>query len=200
MSTAALEQALGSPLGACNVLVTFHPVTLDEDRGAAQFEALLTALDSLPTGVIKWFTCPNADPGSEAMRNALDRWAEGRADVHVHTSLGHARYLALLSRVDAVIGNSSSGLYEAPSFRVPTVNIGARQGGRLSAPSVINCQPTPEAISKAINQALTLDCSAVENPYGDGRSAGRIVDILKALPAKEVLLMKTFHEFGSALD
>lgn len=194
MSTAELEAALGARLGSRNVLVTFHPVTLDAGRGMGQFDALLQALDALPREVVKWITRPNADPGNRAFSDTLDRWAEGRDDVHVYTSLGQARYLALMSHVDAVIGNSSSGLYEAPSFRVPTVDVGDRQAGRLAAASVIHAEPTAQAIAIAMERALALDCPNVLNPYGDGRTAGRIIAILKALPGRDVLLRKTFHE------
>ncbi|MDZ4390663.1 MAG: UDP-N-acetylglucosamine 2-epimerase [Gemmatimonadales bacterium] len=194
MSAAELEASLEARLGERNVLVTFHPVTLEAGHGVDQFEALLRALDALPRKVVKWVTRPNADPGNQIISDTLDRWAEAREDVHVYTSLGQARYLALMSQVDAVIGNSSSGLYEAPSFQVPTVDIGDRQGGRLAAPSVIHAEPTAQAISAAIDQALALDCSDVVNPYGDGRAAGRIVAILKALPARDALLHKTFHQ------
>jgi UDP-hydrolysing UDP-N-acetyl-D-glucosamine 2-epimerase len=194
MSLDKLETSLGASLGARNVLITFHSVTLEADNGMRQFKALLQALDTLAGDIVKWVTRPNADPGSQAIRDALDSWAEGREDVHVYTSMGHERYLALMSRVNAVIGNSSSGLYEAPSFKVPTVNVGNRQCGRLAAASVVHAEPTVEAIRAAIDQSFRLDCSDVVNPYGDGRAAGRIVAILKALPPRDVLLHKTFHD------
>lgn len=193
MSLAELEASLGARLGSRNVLVTFHPATLEASRGLKQFEALIQALEALPSDIVKWITRPNADPGNQVINQALDLWAAGRDDVHVYTCLGQARYLALMSRVNAVIGNSSSGLYEAPSFGVPTVNIGDRQRGRLAAPSVIHAAPTPTAIGDAIEQVLVLDCSDVRNPYGDGLAAGRIVAILKAVPMRDIL-RKTFHE------
>lgn len=189
----ALEAALGAPLSARNLLITWHPVTLDADGGLGGFEALLTALDAFPE-VAKWITRPNADPGGAAVEARLDRWAAGRADVHVFASLGQLRYLSLMAQVDAVVGNSSSGLYEAPSFGVPTVDIGDRQKGRLAAASVIHCDPEPSAIEDAIRRAFEIDCSGVENPYGDGDSARRIVDILRAAPPREILRAKRFHE------
>lgn len=194
MSRDALEASLEAPLGPRNALITFHPVTLDGRGGMDQFEALLTALDRLPADMVKWITRPNADPGNRAINEALDAWAAGRADVHVYTSLGQARYLALMAQADVVIGNSSSGLYEAPSFKVPTVNIGDRQGGRLAAASVLQTEATPSAIEAAVERALALDCADVVNPYGDGQASGRIVAILKALPSRADLLHKTFHE------
>ena len=189
----ALEEVLGAPLGQRNLLVTFHPVTLAPDRGLSQFEALLEALDALPPTTIKWLTCPNADPGHVHLLEAMGRWVDGRTDVWVHASLGSARYLGLMAQVDAVVGNSSSGLYEAPSFHVPTVDIGDRQGGRLAAASVIHCAPTKDAILEALAKAEAMDCSAVVNPYGDGHTSERIVAVLKALPDRAALLAKRFQ-------
>ena len=103
-----------------------------------------------------------------------------------------------MAQADAVIGNSSSGLYEAPSLRVPTVNIGERQRGRLSTASVIDCAADQGAIEAAIAQALALDCSAVVNPYGDGQTSARIVAALRALPARGELLKKHFHLIETA--
>jgi UDP-hydrolysing UDP-N-acetyl-D-glucosamine 2-epimerase len=193
----ALKAALGAPLGKRNLLVTHHPVTLEADRGLAGFEALLAALDALPREIVKWVTRPNADPGGTAVEAALDRWAAGRADVHVFASLGQLRYLSLMARVDAVVGNSSSGLYEAPSLGVPTVDVGDRQKGRLAAASVIRCPAEPTAIADAIRRALEMDCAGVENPYGDGDSARRIVEVLRAAPDRRTLLAKRFHEAAS---
>lgn len=197
LDRAALEDALGAPLGARNILVTFHPVTLTADRGRGEFEALLAALDALPRDVVKWITRPNADPGHRAIEEALDRWARDRPDVRVFASLGQLRYLSLMAQVDAVVGNSSSGLYEAPSFGVPTVDIGDRQKGRLAAASVIRCAAGADAIAVAVEAAFQLDCAGVVNPYGDGFSAGRIVQILREAPPRAALLARTFHETGA---
>lgn len=193
MDRAALEASLGTALAVKNLLVTFHPVTLQPDRGLAEFQALLEALDALPRDIAKWITRPNADPGHAAMEQGLDDWAAGREDVQVFASLGQLRYLSLMAQVDAVIGNSSSGLYEAPSLGVPTVNIGDRQRGRLAATSVIPCEASASAISQAIQRALATDASGTVNPYGDGYSAPRIVDILRHAPDREALLFKRFH-------
>ena len=194
LNRAALEAALSGPLGERNILVTFHPVTLTADRGQADFKALLAALDALPADVVKWITRPNADPGHRAIEATLDSWADGRPDVRVFASLGQLRYLSLMAQVDAVVGNSSSGLYEAPSFGVPTVDIGDRQKGRLSAASVIHCVARTGAIRQAVERALTLDCSSVVNPYGDGLSAPRIVEILRNAPPRATLLARSFNE------
>lgn len=193
---AALETALGAPLGVRNLLITYHPVTLEADHGLQGFEALLAALDTFPEDVVAWITRPNADPGHVAIEATLNRWATGRPNAHVFASLGQIRYLSLMAQVDAVVGNSSSGLYEAPSLGVPTVDIGDRQKGRLAAASVIRCPAEQAAIAEAIRQAFVLDCRGIENPYGDGFSARRIVEVLRAAPPREALLAKHFCESG----
>ncbi len=190
----ALEAALGGPLGSRNLLITWHPVTLEADGGLTGLRALLEALDAVPREIVKWVTRPNADPGGLAVEAALDRWAAGRDDVRLFASLGQLRYLSLMAQVDAVVGNSSSGLYEAPSLGVPTVNVGDRQKGRLAADSVIHCAAEPAAIMAAIGRAFEMDASGVENPYGDGGSAARIVEALRAAPDRLTLLRKRFHE------
>jgi UDP-hydrolysing UDP-N-acetyl-D-glucosamine 2-epimerase len=194
LDRAALEEALGECLGARNILVTFHPVTLEANQGDQQFAELLAAFDMLDPDVVLWFTRPNADTGGRAIAAALDRWAETRSDrVHVYSSLGQLRYLSLMSHVDAVVGNSSSGLYEAPSFGIPTVNIGDRQRGRLAAVSVLSCPPERQAIRETIVRALSLGRRETVNPYGDGHSTERIVSVLRALPPAAEVLKKSFH-------
>lgn len=194
LERSALEHALGAQLGARNLLVTFHPVTLAADNGRQQLVELLAALDSLPPDIVLWFTRPNADAGGRSLSVMLDDWVAMRRDrAHVYSSLGQLRYLSLMSLVNAVVGNSSSGLYEAPSFYVPTVDVGDRQRGRLAAASVLRCEPQSQAIRAAIHKAMALDCTDIVNPYGDGRSAARIVDILRALPPTDQLLRKSFH-------
>jgi UDP-hydrolysing UDP-N-acetyl-D-glucosamine 2-epimerase len=194
-----VEARLGAPLGRTNLLITFHPVTLEVAHGEAQFTALLDALDMLDDDIMLWFTHPNADAGGRAMAAKLKAWVEahsGRA--HLYTSLGQSLYLSLMAQVDAVIGNSSSGLYEAPSLDVATVDIGDRQRGRLAAASVLRCAPDRDAIREAIAKAIQLDCSGTKNPYGDGRSSERIVEILRTLPPASELIAKRFHMIGHA--
>ena len=195
----ALGESLGAPLAKRNLLITFHPVTLEPCESERQFGELLAALDTLDDDTALWFTRPNADTGGRALSAALDAWAAPRTGrVHVHSSLGQLRYLSLMAQVDAVVGNSSSGLYEAPSFRVPTVNIGNRQRGRLSTVSVVHCVPEREAIQAAIARALALNCTAVVNPYGDGHATAKIVAALRHLPPRADLLRKHFHLIGDA--
>jgi UDP-hydrolysing UDP-N-acetyl-D-glucosamine 2-epimerase len=198
LDRAALEQALGARLGKRNVLVTFHPVTLDDRAGMDEFEALLAALDALPADTTVWCSRPNADTGGRAIAARLDGWVASHPErIHAFASLGQQRYLSLMAQSDAVIGNSSSGLYEAPSFGVPTVDIGERQRGRLGATSVIRCEAKSDAIAAAIARAFALGRQRdVVNPYGDGDSARRIVEVLRGLPARAALLRKSFHTSG----
>jgi len=198
LARAQLEAALGAPLGVRNLLVTFHPVTA-LDAGEAEFAELLAALDRQAADTTIWFTQPNADAGGRALAATLAAWANAhRGQVHVHSSHGSQRYLSLMAQCDAVVGNSSSGLYEAPSLHVPTVDVGERQRGRLAAASVLHCAGRREAIAAAIERAFTLDCSAVVNPYGDGASAGRIVEKLLALALDRATLAKHFHRYPGA--
>lgn len=194
LDRAALERSLGAPLGKINLLVTYHPVSLDADDGLAGYRELLAALGDLDDGIICWCTKPNADASGRAFADALDAWAaDSPTRRRVFQSLGQQRYLSMLAQADAVVGNSSSGLYEAPSFGVPTVDVGERQRGRLAADSVIWCAAERTAISGAVRAALVRGKRSTENPYGDGRSAGRILDVLRALPPAEKLLRKRFH-------
>jgi UDP-N-acetylglucosamine 2-epimerase (non-hydrolysing)/GDP/UDP-N,N'-diacetylbacillosamine 2-epimerase (hydrolysing) len=192
-----LERALDARLGTRNLLLTFHPVTLEPDHGRSQLEALLTVLDDLPKDVVFWITGANADTGGREIAAILEAWVARNADrAYFHASLGQLRYLSLMSLVDAVVGNSSSGLYEAPSLGVASVDVGNRQRGRLAATSVIQCAPDPTKIRKALDSAMTLDCTGVVNPYGDGRTAGRVVGVLRDLPPAVELLKKRFYLNG----
>lgn len=192
MPRAALEAGLGRPLGDRNLLVTFHPVTTLPDRGRGEIEALLTALEPR-SEVMLWITRANADAGGGAINAALEAFAKGRSNVSLHDALGPA-YLPLLAICDAVVGNSSSGLTEAPSVGTPTVDIGLRQAGRLAGPSVLHCAAQPADISGAIDRAMAGEVPGFDNPYGDGRSSPRIVEILRSAPPREVLLRKRFHD------
>lgn len=190
----ALEAALARPLGARNLLVAFHPVTLADEGGLAQVHALLAALDETAGDATVWITGVNADAGREAIATALADWARDRPNTHADDSLGQTRYLSLMKIADAVIGNSSSGLYEAPALGTPTVDVGDRQAGRPAAASVIHAEPSAAAIADAIRRALAAPRGTGDTPYGDGRGAGRIVEVLKGLPDRPTLLAKRFVE------
>lgn len=189
-----LEQSLELTFQKRNLLVTFHPATLGDVPAGVQFQELLDALDRLgpDTGII--FTKPNADTGGRAIIEMIEQYLTRRPGAWAYSSLGQLRYLSLIPQVDAVVGNSSSGLYEVPSFRKPTVNIGDRQKGRLQASSVINCEPRTGDIVRAIEKAMVLDCSGAINPYGDGEASSRIVAELKTIGNPRDLIRKQFHD------
>ena len=185
------DLGLAAPQGPVFV-VTFHPETLAE-AGAAQARALCDALDAFPEATLI-VTGSNADPGARAVDRVMTGYAAARATAAHRASLGSRRYVSALAMADAVIGNSSSGLYEAPSFGIPTVNIGDRQAGRLRGPSVIDCPPERDAIVAAIRRALRTDCSTMTNPYGDGHSAARITAALARIDTPRSLLRKRFRD------
>jgi GDP/UDP-N,N'-diacetylbacillosamine 2-epimerase (hydrolysing) len=197
----ALQNDLGFRLLDRNLMITFHPVTLETSTSESQFRALLEALDPLPaTGFI--FTKANADTDGRVINRLIDEFAAARRDRAVaHTSLGRVRYLSALSAVDAVVGNSSSGLIEAPSFGIPTVNIGERQAGRLRPASVIDCAPEAgpirAALEKALSPAFRGPLRGMRNPYGDGDAAERILAVLRA-PWPDRILFKRFHDLPGA--
>lgn len=177
-----LESALDFKLGKKNLLVTFHPVTLEKDTAPAQMAELLKALDSLG-GMHLILTMPNADTGSREMIHMIDRFAASRPHAKAFTSLGQVRYLSCIAHVDGVVGNSSSGLAEVPSFRKGTINIGDRQRGRLKAASVIDCEPDCASIQSALQKLYSPEFQAsldsARNPYGEGGASEKVVDVLK---------------------
>ena len=178
LSRERFEEAVGLQLRKKNLLITYHPVTMEAPTAAADFNELLSALDELEdTALI--FTKANADTGGRAINRAIDRYVADNNDKAVaHTSLGQLRYLSALQFVDGVVGNSSSGLLEAPSFCIGTVNIGERQRGRMRGESVIDCGTSRTSIANALNQLYTLKFRqrllTVINPYGEGGAAERI--------------------------
>jgi UDP-hydrolysing UDP-N-acetyl-D-glucosamine 2-epimerase len=194
----ATQSRLNFSFRARNLLVTFHPVTLAPDLGVSQFEELTAALDRLGDQFGILFTRPNADASGRALIARQDAFVERHPNARAYTSLGQQLYYSVLAQVDAVVGNSSSGLYEAPSFHKPTVDIGERQRGRFAADSVIHCEPEADAIATAIDRALTMDCSATVNPYGDGHSVERIMAVLRRRINRQELLQKRFHRGGVA--
>lgn len=193
----ALEAALDFKLGPRNLLVTFHPVTLEEGTAGEQMVELLAALETLEDARII-FTMPNADTEGRG----LFRLIEAFVDRHPHTSraytsLGQLHYLSCVRHVDAVVGNSSSGLTEVPSFGKGTINIGDRQRGRLKADSVIDCEPSRESIGAALAKLFSEDfqarLSSASNPYGCKGASQAIVTVLERTPF-DGLLKKQFFD------
>lgn len=183
---------VGLPPDQDYMLVSFHPETLSEDQ-AGQLCALIIALEQVPeVGLL--LSGSNADPGGQAIDRAFAAFADSRENAVFHVSLGSRLYFSAMAHARLLIGNSSSGVYEAPSFGIPTVNIGDRQAGRPRAASVIDCPATPEAISQAITRARGLHCAGVLNPYGNGDAAPIIVAHLAQIDAPAQLLKKIFQD------
>lgn len=190
-----LEQKLNLKFKEKIILFTYHPVTLENSTSEMQMNEILKALSALladqKTTVI--MTKSNADSDSLVINKKLDEFAARHDQAFAFESLGSEAYLSLLAVSAAVVGNSSSGLAEAPSFKVPTVNIGDRQKGRLSAKSVLNCEPVTADVVKAIQEAFVLDCRHVVNPYGDGHSAEKICRTLENKKDYAGLIKKHFY-------
>ncbi len=195
LSRAELEDSLDFKLGTKNLLITFHPVTLETATASEQMTELLSAFDQLQdTQLI--FTMPNADTDGRVLIKIVEQFVAQHSNARAYTSLGQLRYLSSINQVDGVVGNSSSGLAEVPSFKKGTINIGDRQRGRLQAASVINCEPTRTSILAAIASLYSSDfqneLSEVTNPYGEGGASKKIIETIKNYPL-EGLLKKTFY-------
>ena len=190
-----LEAYLGIELKQPLFLVTYHPVTL-QGSPEKPFMELLSALEEYP-GATVIFTAPNADTEGRIIlslaREFVERYPERSCMV---TSLGQQRYLSLMKLCDAVVGNSSSGLAEAPSFGVPTVNIGDRQKGRLRASSVLDCREEENAIKEALERVLSpvfrQETSNIRNPYGAGGASLKIKNIIKDIDLSGIIEKKFF--------
>lgn len=193
------EKSIGFSLAEKNILVTFHPVTLENATANQQFQVLLDAIDELSnTHII--FTKANSDTNGRIINSMIDDYVLANPQKSVaFTSLGQLRYLSALQYVDAVVGNSSSGLAEAPSFKIGTINIGDRQKGRIKARSVIDCLPEKQSIITAFYKLYSEDyqekLKAVENPYGDGLASKKIIEKIKTL-ATDQILKKTFFDIS----
>ena len=158
-------------------ICTYHPVTLESDGAEEQLQYFFKAVESLPE--LRFIvTKSNADQGGARINELLDRAEEHIENMHVFCSLGAKRYLSLIRHAEFVLGNSSSGIIEAPALMVPTVNIGDRQKGRLQSAGIVNCKPDTESILAAVRMALSDEirdkCRRHDNPYGDGHAAERI--------------------------
>lgn len=197
-----LESRLDFQLGDRNLLITFHPVTLEDGTSSAEMAELLAALDALKdTKLI--FTMPNADTGGRALTGMVEAFVAAHPNARAYASLGQLVYLSCIAQVDAVVGNSSSGLAEAPSFRKGTINIGDRQRGRLKAGSVIDCSPDRAAIALAFDRlyssAFQVALRTVRNPYGEGGASDKIVRVLRDRSLESILL-KTFYDVRANPD
>ncbi|NCC01717.1 MAG: UDP-N-acetylglucosamine 2-epimerase (hydrolyzing) [Clostridia bacterium] len=200
LSKIELEETMNLSLDKPYAMVTFHPVTLEDSDTEKQMQELLFACrQHHEMNFI--FTKANADAGGRTINQMIDKFVGENDNAVAFTALGMKRYLSALKFSSMVIGNSSSGLIEAPSFGIPTINIGDRQKGRLQANSVINCLPEGEDIDKAIVLALSDNFSnkarKTINPYGDGNTSEKIVATIKDfLLNNKINLKKKFYDCG----
>jgi len=189
---ATLEAEIRLPAGKPYLVATLHPVTDEVDQARAQMRVLLEALEAVGLPVV--FTHPNSDAGGKEMRAELEAWRD-KPFLRIVPHAGSQMYLSLVRHAAAVVGNSSSGLFDTPTLKVPAVNIGSRQTGRLRAGNVIDAPVERAAIAAAIGRALNdpdfrkavREC---RNPFGDGRAAERTVAVLKALRLDQALIAK----------
>jgi UDP-N-acetylglucosamine 2-epimerase (non-hydrolysing)/GDP/UDP-N,N'-diacetylbacillosamine 2-epimerase (hydrolysing) len=192
----ALEQQYGVDLRDPFYLVTYHPVTLEHEQTRKQIDALLAALVETPATLI--FTYPNADTGARVIIERVRAFTAEHARAYSLISLGTRGYFSMMSQASAMVGNSSSGIIEAASLGLPVVNIGSRQKGRVRGRNVIDVGYAEQEISDGIDRATSPDfrrsIQGLENPYGDGRAAERIVDKLAHVDLNKRLLMKHFHQ------
>ena len=197
LSKEEFEKSIEFKLNKKNILVTFHPVTLENSTAKEQFQELLDAIDELEdTNII--FTKANSDTDGRVINQMIDEYVAKNSEKSIEfASLGQLRYLSALQYIDAVVGNSSSGLLEAPSFKIATINIGDRQKGRIKAISVIDCEPKKEEISKAFEEIYSKEfqekLKSVENPYGENSPSKQIVEVLKNVNLANIL-KKSFYD------
>lgn len=192
----AFEESISFELGEKSLLITYHPVTLEQSTAQEQFAALLEALDETAYRLI--FTKPNSDSDGRVIIAMIDEYVRQHPEKAVaFTSLGYLRYLSALQYVDAVVGNSSSGIVEVPSFGLPTVNIGDRQKGRLRADSVIDCLPEKTEITQALQQAFSAEFKAkarlTVNPYEQPDTVEKIFSVIKTYPLDSII-KKHFYD------
>ncbi len=197
ISRQELSESLGFDLSGPFFLVTYHPATLDHRGPRAATQSLLDALDRFPAVKIL-FTKSNSDTDGRIIGRMIDAYVAAHPERAIaSTSLGQTRYLSALTHASVVIGNSSSGIIEAPVARTPTVNIGSRQRGRLRAESILDCDESPEAISQAIALAISPGFQAIvsraQSPYGDGKASPGIKAVLATINLQD-LLLKYFHD------
>jgi len=195
-----VARRIGLPLRRPTLLVTFHPETLEPDATAAHVDALASALAAVQGDVV--ITYPGADAMHRAVVRRLESLVAARPSTRLVAALGEDTYCSMLREADVMVGNSSSGLIEAPSFGLPAVNIGDRQRGRLRAPNVIDVGHGPGDILAGIRRALEpgfrRSLAGMVNPYGDGRAAPRIVEVLERVELGRALIRKRFVDLGGS--
>jgi GDP/UDP-N,N'-diacetylbacillosamine 2-epimerase (hydrolysing) len=197
LSKADFENAINFELGEKNILITFHPVTLEKSTSGIQFQALLDSISELiNTKII--FTKANSDTNGRVINSMIDDYVAKHDNTISFTSMGQLNYLSALQFIDAVVGNSSSGLAEAPSFKIGTIDIGDRQKGRIKTNSIIACSPNKESIDSALVKLYSTEfqdiVNNVDNPYGSGGASKKIARIIKDTNLDNIV-KKSFYDF-----
>ncbi|SFV63684.1 UDP-N-acetylglucosamine 2-epimerase [hydrothermal vent metagenome] len=203
LSKEAFEDSIDFKLNKKNILITFHPVTLENSTAQEQFQILLDVVNELKeTHII--FTKANSDTDGRIINSMIDKYVNENSHKSVaFTSLGQLRYLSALQYIDAMVGNSSSGLAEAPSFKIGTINIGDRQKGRIMAKSVIDCEIDKVSIKNGFEKLYSIEfqeyLKTVTNPYGKGGASLEIKNTLKNIELKNIL-KKSFYDLKVTYD
>ena len=192
-----LAESLQIDLSTPFFLMTYHPVTVTEQDIIKEIDNIMSALlnDGLKQIIV---TLSNADVGGRTINECMRKWSERYPDrIHCFTSLGQLRYLSAVKHCEAVVGNSSSGILEAPSLFVPTINIGNRQAGRLQADSIVNCEPTLDGVAKALekisNPTFKNPLGSTKNPYGSGNTVKEIMSFIEDVEWSTLLSKKFFN-------
>ncbi len=193
-----IETELNFKFKKQNLLITYHPVTLEKDNSEYQINELIKVLSTFKdTGFI--FTMPNSDTNGRIITTKIKDFVKSNSNAVLFANLGQKKYLSCIKYVDAVIGNSSSGLIEVPTFHKPTVNIGDRQKGRIRAKTVIDCSDDCNSIKDALTKALSkkyfLSIQGASNPYGNGGSSQKIINIIERFNL-ENLIKKDFYDLN----
>jgi len=201
MSRDEIEKSLNIPVDRNTILVTFHPVTMENNTAETQFNELLSSIDEF-RNLRVIFTMPNSDTDGKIIMKLIKEYVIKNSQRAIwYTSLGMIRYLSVLQYVGAVIGNSSSGIIEVPSFHIPTLNIGDRQKGRIAAKTVINCRPIKEDIVEKLKIIFNFDHTEnmgdIANPYDKPNTAQEIVRIIKE--KSNISATKKFHDIGLSM-
>jgi GDP/UDP-N,N'-diacetylbacillosamine 2-epimerase (hydrolysing) len=195
LDKAELEDVLGLKFKSRNLLVTFHPVTLENDTAEHQMSELLEVLAGLHDTTLI-FTLPNADTGGRIIIKMIEDFVGSYPNAYSYKSLGQLCYLSCLQFIDGVLGNSSSGLTEVPSFKKGTINVGERQLGRLKSESVIDCKPSQVEIKRALDVLYSQDFQNtlrnVINPYGTGGASEKVLEVLRSIELLD-LVKKKFY-------
>jgi GDP/UDP-N,N'-diacetylbacillosamine 2-epimerase (hydrolysing) len=196
-----LEDSLNLTFQEKSLLITFHPVTLENANSTYQMKELLNALSDLENTTLI-FTLPNADTGGLELIQTITDFVSNHPNAYAYASLGQIKYLSCIQHVDGVIGNSSSGLTEVPSFNKGTINIGGRQMGRLQSNSVINCDPSflsiKSALKKLYSREFRSKLQSAVNPYGEGGACLKIVKYIREI-SLEAIIKKEFYDLPNKI-